>query len=63
MTNPPANEPEPVYQIKVDDNNILIKKQGKSKSPHQIELTLMEKDKVEGTDVISFKLISTMIMM
>lgn len=55
VTNPPASEPEPVYQIKVDGNNILIKKQGKSKSSHQIELTLMEKDKVESTDVISFK--------
>ena len=54
VKNPPASEPEPVYQIKVDGTSILIKKQGKSKSP-QIELTLMEKDKIEGTDVISFK--------
>ena len=54
VTNPPASESEPVYQIKVDGNNILIKKQSKSKSP-QIELTLIEKDKVEGTDVRSFK--------
>jgi glycine betaine catabolism B len=52
---PPASEPEPVYQIKVDGNNILLKKQGKSKSPYQIELTLMENDKVEDTDVMSFK--------
>jgi glycine betaine catabolism B len=52
---PPASEPEPVYQIKVDGNKILIKKQGKSKSPHHIELTLMEKDKVEDTDVMSFQ--------
>jgi nitrite reductase/ring-hydroxylating ferredoxin subunit len=55
VTNPPASESEPVYQIKVDGNNILIKKQGKSKSPPHIELTLMEKDKVEDTDVMSFK--------
>ena len=27
---PPASEPEPVYQIKVDGNNILLKKKGKS---------------------------------
>src|SRR5680860_596356 len=54
VINPPASEPEPVYQVKVDGNNILIKKQGKSKSP-QIELTLMEKDKVDSTDVMSFK--------
>jgi glycine betaine catabolism B len=52
---PPASEPEPVYQIKVDGNRILLKKQDKSKSPHQIEITLMEKDKVEDTDVMSFK--------
>ncbi|HET8792697.1 MAG TPA: Rieske 2Fe-2S domain-containing protein [Nitrososphaeraceae archaeon] len=52
---PPASEPEPVYQIKVDGNNILIKKQVKGKSTPQIELTLMEKDKVEDTDVMSFK--------
>ena len=54
VKNPPASEPEPVYQVKVDGTSILIKKPGKSKSP-QIELTLMEKDKVEGTDVMSFK--------
>lgn len=52
---PPASEPEPVYQIKIDGNNILIKKQVKGKSTPQIELTLMEKDKVEDTDVMSFK--------
>jgi glycine betaine catabolism B len=54
VINPPASEPEPTHQIKVEGNNILIKKQGTSK-PSQIELTLMEKDKVEGTDVESFK--------
>jgi len=56
MTSPPANEPEPVYEVKVDGNNILIKKQGKSKSySFQTELTLLEIDKVEGTDVMSFR--------
>jgi glycine betaine catabolism B len=54
VTNPTASEPEPVYQIKVDGNNILIKKQSKSKSP-ELEFTLMEKDKVKETDVMSFK--------
>jgi ferredoxin-NADP reductase/nitrite reductase/ring-hydroxylating ferredoxin subunit len=53
---PPASEPESVYQIKVDGNNILLKKQDKkSKSLQQIELTLIEKDKVDSTDVMSFK--------
>jgi glycine betaine catabolism B len=56
VTSPPATEPEPAYEIKVDGNNILIKKQqAKSKAFSQPELTLLEKDKVEGTDVISFK--------
>jgi glycine betaine catabolism B len=55
VTSPPASEPEPAYQVKVDgNNNILIKAQVKRKSP-QIELTLLEKDKIEGTDVTSFK--------
>jgi glycine betaine catabolism B len=53
---PPASEPEPTYQVKVDGNDILIKKQDKGKSKSsQLELTLTKKDKVEGTDVMSFK--------
>jgi ferredoxin-NADP reductase/nitrite reductase/ring-hydroxylating ferredoxin subunit len=55
VTSPPASEPEPAYEVKVDGNNILIKTQGKRKSPLQIELTLLEKDKIESTDVTSFK--------
>ena len=26
VTNPPADEPEPIYEVKVDGNNILIRK-------------------------------------
>ena len=26
VTNPPASEPEPIYDVKVDDNSILIRK-------------------------------------
>jgi ferredoxin-NADP reductase/nitrite reductase/ring-hydroxylating ferredoxin subunit len=55
VISPPASEPEPAYEVKVDGNSILIKTQGKGKSPPQIELTLVEKDKIEGTDVTSFK--------
>ena len=57
VTSPPASEPEPAYEVKVDGNsNILIKTRGKGKkSPPPIELTLLEKDKIEGTDVTSFK--------
>lgn len=54
VTSPPASEPEPTYQVKVEGKSVLIKKQGKSKSS-QLELTLIEKDVVEGTDVMSFK--------
>jgi ferredoxin-NADP reductase/nitrite reductase/ring-hydroxylating ferredoxin subunit len=55
VTSPPASEPEPTYEVKVDGNSILVKRRSKSKSSPQIELTLLEKDKVEGTDVTSFK--------
>ncbi len=56
VTNPPATQSEPTYEVKVDSNNdILIKRQGKGKSLPQIELTLLEKDKLEGTDITSFK--------
>src|SRR5919106_1113981 len=55
VISPPASEPEPAYEVKVDGNNILIKTQGKGRSLPQIELTLLEKDKIEGTDVTSFK--------
>ena len=26
VKNPPASEPEPTYEVKVDDNNILVKR-------------------------------------
>ncbi|HSA75263.1 MAG TPA: Rieske 2Fe-2S domain-containing protein [Candidatus Nitrosocosmicus sp.] len=55
VTNPPANEPEPVYEVKVEGNNILIKIQGKNKSSALFELELLEKIKVDRTDVMSFK--------
>jgi glycine betaine catabolism B len=55
VTNPPANEPEPVYEVKVDGSNILVRKKGKDESSPQIELALIEKNKIEDTDVMSFK--------
>ena len=57
VTSPPANEPEPSYEIKVDGNQILIKKQAKSKSSSSsdMDLLLLEKIKVDGTDVMSLK--------
>jgi ferredoxin-NADP reductase/nitrite reductase/ring-hydroxylating ferredoxin subunit len=55
VTNLPANEPEPSYEVKVDGNQILVKKLGKNKASSEMELTLLEKIKVEGTDVMSFR--------
>ena len=55
VISPPANEPEPIYEVKIEGNDILIKLQNKGKSSHQFELGLLEKIKVEGTDVMSFK--------
>jgi glycine betaine catabolism B len=53
---PPASEPEPTYEVKLDSNTILIKKLDKNKNKsNQLELTLTKKDTVEGTDVMSFK--------
>ena len=60
VTNPPASEPEPTYEVKVEGNNILVRKrtqttpQQQEQKP-QFDLTLLEKQKVEGTDVMSFK--------
>ena len=55
VISPPANEPEPVYEVKIEGNNILIKLKGKNTLSSQSELKLLEKIKVEGTDVMSFK--------
>ncbi len=55
VTSPPADEPEPSFEVKVDGNDILIRKKSKSEPSSQTELTLIETDKVEGTDVTSFK--------
>ncbi|TVP41153.1 Rieske 2Fe-2S domain-containing protein [Candidatus Nitrosocosmicus arcticus] len=55
VVSPPANEPEPAYEVRIEGNNILIKLPGKSKSSPQIELELLEIIRVEGTDTMSFK--------
>lgn len=61
---PPASEPEPVYEVKVEGNSILVRKTSDSSSTQvireqeqkpQLDLTLIKKQKVEGTDVMSFK--------
>ena len=58
VTNPPASEPEPTYEVKVDGNNIFVRKRTQTTQQQQkpqLELTLLEKQNVEGTDVMSFK--------
>src|SRR5690606_27854992 len=47
VTSPPASEPEPVYEVKTEGSNILIKVHSKGKSPPLVELELLEKVKVE----------------
>jgi ferredoxin-NADP reductase/nitrite reductase/ring-hydroxylating ferredoxin subunit len=68
VTSPPASESEPTYEIKVDGNNILVKKrssstekkeqqqlQPPSRPSSEYELSLLEKQKFEGTDIMSFR--------
>src|SRR5919198_4546149 len=68
VTSPPASQSEPTYEIKVDGNSILVKKrptitkkeQQLQQQPHsrpssEYELVLLEKQKVEATDVMSFR--------
>jgi ferredoxin-NADP reductase/nitrite reductase/ring-hydroxylating ferredoxin subunit len=69
VTSPPASEPEPTYEIKVDGNSILVKKrptttekqqleqqqQPPSRPSSEYELSLLEKQKFEATDVMSFR--------
>ena len=67
VTSPPASESEPTYEIRVDGSSILVKKrptaiekeqqqQGPPSRPSSIyELSLLEKQKFEATDVMSFR--------
>ena len=72
VTSPPASESEPIYEIKVDDTSILVRKhpsaiekeqqqqlqqQGPppSRPSSEYELSLLEKQKFEATDVMSFR--------
>src|SRR6266487_2266000 len=75
VRNPPADTPQSVYEVKVEENDILVRKKPKAEAQgqpiqHEIteeatsrrkgastvfELTLLEKRKFEGTDIMSFK--------
>src|SRR5919206_1255182 len=67
---PPASESEPTYEIKVDGNSMLVKKrpsavekeqqlqqqgQPPSRPSSVYEISLLEKQKFEATDVMSFR--------
>jgi glycine betaine catabolism B len=63
VRNPPADTPQLAYEVKVDDDKILIKEKPRleeqqaslKKELPLYELTPLEKKKVEGTDIMSFK--------
>jgi ferredoxin-NADP reductase/nitrite reductase/ring-hydroxylating ferredoxin subunit len=66
VKNPPADTPQVAYEVKLEDDKILVKEQPKSaekeraagitkRGPVVYELTLLEKKKIEGTDIMSFK--------
>jgi ferredoxin-NADP reductase/nitrite reductase/ring-hydroxylating ferredoxin subunit len=75
VKNPPAETPQSVYEVKVENNDILVRKKPEAQGQpmqHEItseaitrgkgasavyELTLQEKQKFEGTDIMSFKFI------
>src|ERR1041385_5994277 len=66
---PPASESEPTYEIKVDGNSILVKKRSTSteikqqqlqppppsRPSSEYELSVLEKQKFEAADVMSFR--------
>jgi ferredoxin-NADP reductase/nitrite reductase/ring-hydroxylating ferredoxin subunit len=73
VRNPPADTPQSVYEVKVENNDILIRRSTQSKTQGQpvqtqasreaqrerasavYQLKFSEKQKFEGTDVMSFK--------
>lgn len=67
VRSPPADTPQSVYEVKVENNDILIRRNTQSKAQGQgqpvqrerasavYQLGLLEKQKFEGTDVMSIK--------
>jgi glycine betaine catabolism B len=63
VRNPPADIAQLAYEVKIDGDGIMIKEkpQSEEQQPHQKkerplhELNLFQKNKVEGTDMMSFK--------
>jgi ferredoxin-NADP reductase/nitrite reductase/ring-hydroxylating ferredoxin subunit len=68
VTNPPAETPQLAYEVKLEGDKILVKEKKPSsegekeqtegitrRGPPVREHTLLEKKKIEGTDIMSFK--------
>jgi ferredoxin-NADP reductase/nitrite reductase/ring-hydroxylating ferredoxin subunit len=63
VRNPPADTPQLAYEVKIDGDRILIREKSRSEERQKVvekelplyELNLFQKNKVEGTDVMSFK--------
>lgn len=64
VRNPPADTPQLAYEVKIDGDGIMIKEKPlseeqqpgvKNEPPQLHELNLFQKNKVEGTDVMTFK--------
>ena len=63
VRSPPADTPQLVYEVKIDDDKLMIREKSKleeqqasvKKEVSLFELMLFEKNKVESTDVMSFK--------
>jgi ferredoxin-NADP reductase/nitrite reductase/ring-hydroxylating ferredoxin subunit len=62
VTNPPAEFPQSVYEVRVEGDKILLKSKPESEEEKKTrkglpehELVLLEKKKVEHTDIMSFK--------
>lgn len=64
VRSPPADTPQLAYEAKIDDDRIMIRKKPKleeqqtraKKEVPLLELILFGKNKVEGTDIMSFRL-------
>jgi glycine betaine catabolism B len=63
LRNPPADIPQLAYEVKIDSDEIMIKEKlqseeqqrGVKKELANYEQNLFQKNKIEGTDIMSFK--------
>ncbi len=62
VTNPPAEIPQSAYEVKIEGDKLLVKEKARTEAvtkikegPPEHELELLEKKKVQDTDMMSFK--------